>query len=560
MDTQSGQTSGRQFHLKELIGEGAFGEVYLAEQDSGAGFRRKVAIKLLHTDVAEMSKDAGRRMRDEARILGRLSHRNIVAVLDLIKLGDRWAIIMDYVPGADLEMVLEALNAANETFPAPAALEIGTAILNALDAVFTADDGNGNPMGVIHRDIKPSNVRLTVDGEVKVLDFGVARVNMDTREAQTRASGWIGTERYMSPERILCEGDGAAGDVYAAVSSIVELLLGRPLGRTPVLKERHDPWIEAALQELDERMNDSPDNKGVIEWMRRGLACEPEDRPTARELSDALGPLARTLPGDGVEAFSRRFMPSIDGLLGHQRQPATGILSESGTTAPNRTIAIDDESDPPAAGTTRSGPSTLDSVGSRTVVVGAIGVGSIAFVGVVVLILLAFLIIFGIQKYGQMDPTTVATAPPVAPTTQSEAPPTDGSQPAGQPDEQEEPSAQPEAAPTPEADPMPAVAADPAPVAAPTAPVSDAAPVPVAAPGAPVIRGALVVLPDASSITVQCSGVEGQGTATARIRNFPAGPCQISVLYLNNEYKTTTSIERPGEVKCAVSGGNLKCS
>jgi len=498
-------------------------------------------------------------MRDEARILGRLSHRNIVTVLDLIKLGDRWAIIMDFVPGGDLEMVLDALEQAGEAFPVPAALEIGTAILNALDAVFTADDGHGNPMGVIHRDIKPSNVRLTVDGEVKVLDFGVARVNMDTREAQTRATGWIGTERYMSPERILCEGDGAPGDVYAAVASIVELLLGRPLGRTPVLTERHTPWVEATLEELSARLPPSPHNEEVLSWMRRGLACEPEDRPTARVLSDALGPLARALPGEGVEAFSRRFMPSLESVLGRERQPATGILSElSGTTVPGGTINGTGKASKPSP--EKSG-STLDSGRHRTAIVGALGLAGLAFMGVVVVV--GVLVVVVVQTQNRGDPTAAtqavtttpsATAAPEAPGAEAapleaeEAPPdVEGSTdetptPAEEPSDDVEPNAE-----------------EPAPRAAPS-PTPSPSPTPVAAADAPLIRGALVLLPDASSLTVSCSGVERHGTASVRIGNFPSGPCQITAIYLGKEYKTVTKIQRVGEVRCAVSGDVFKCS
>ena len=130
---------GRRFHLLEVVGAGAFGEVYLAEQDSGAGFRRKVALKLLHADVEKIP-DAGRRMRDEARILGRLSHRHIVTVLDLVKLGERWAVVMDYVPGADLEEVVKGLASLHRPMPPGAALEVGAAILRALDAAYRAED------------------------------------------------------------------------------------------------------------------------------------------------------------------------------------------------------------------------------------------------------------------------------------------------------------------------------------------------------------------------------------------------------------------------------------
>ena len=143
----STNSASRRYLLRHRLGEGAFGEVYLAELDSGAGFRRKVAIKLLHQAVEARSKDAGRRMRDEARILGRLAHRNVVGVLDLVQLDGRWAVVMDYVPGADLAEVIRALDKAGRTFPGPAALEAGVAMLNGLSAVHSAVDEDGASLG-----------------------------------------------------------------------------------------------------------------------------------------------------------------------------------------------------------------------------------------------------------------------------------------------------------------------------------------------------------------------------------------------------------------------------
>ncbi|HMV66976.1 MAG TPA: protein kinase, partial [Myxococcota bacterium] len=112
----SAEPSRRRFELRRLIGQGAFGEVYLAEQVSTGGFRRPVALKILNESAARM-REAARRMRDEARILGRLQHRHIVEVLDLVQLGDRWAIVMAWVPGADLEQLIDTLGARDEVVP-----------------------------------------------------------------------------------------------------------------------------------------------------------------------------------------------------------------------------------------------------------------------------------------------------------------------------------------------------------------------------------------------------------------------------------------------------------
>ena len=543
---------GRQFHLKQLVGKGAFGEVYLAEQDSGAGFRRKVAIKLLHADVAAMSRDAGRRMRDEARILGRLSHRNIVTVLDLIKLGDRWAIIMDYVPGADLEEVLYALEAAEETFPAPAAIECGAAVLNALHAAFEADDGEGGTLGVIHRDIKPANVRLTNDGEVKVLDFGVARMNMDTREAMTRASGWIGTERYMAPERILIEGDGPEGDVYAAAATVVELLLRRPLGRTPVREETHGPFVEEALTECRGVLNGSDEVVDeVIEWLRKGLHALPTERPSAREMSDALGRLARQLDGEGVLEFTRRFMPKVDDLLDRHPQPVKGTLSEH-TSGP-----MDTES---AGGPTMGG--ARQTTGNETMAPGLFDADdgleeptstsrSTVLIGGGVAVALAALVTGSLGLGAVFMAFNRPTPPPTSPEPTLSAEPSPAPAPAPTPP----PAPEPEPEPAEEPSPAPAPAPRPAPTPRP-APAPEPAPV---ASGPPVTR-ALVVLDNAQSVKITCGTVSATGTASARIADFPSGSCKVDVVYLGSAYSTSVTIERPREVHCEVDGDSLSCT
>ncbi|MBX2798121.1 MAG: serine/threonine protein kinase [Myxococcales bacterium] len=321
-------SKGRRFHLLSRLGAGAFGEVYLAEQESGAGFRRKVALKVLNREVAGI-REVGRRMRDEARILGHLAHRNIVAVLDLVHLGDRWAIVMDHVPGADLEHIVKELDRQGHTVPVPAAIDVAVSILRALDAAFHAIDDNGSPLGVVHRDVKPSNVRLTPDGEVKVLDFGVAQFNLDTRESQTKNPGWMGTELYMSPERILNEGDTAAGDVYATAATLVELLRGSPLGRTPVLPERHEPFVEAVLAEIAGAV-EGPAHavEQVLATLRQMLHVVPDRRPTARDAADALEALSRSIEGEPLRPFARRVVPAVEAQISRSRSAASGIFEE----------------------------------------------------------------------------------------------------------------------------------------------------------------------------------------------------------------------------------------
>jgi serine/threonine protein kinase len=543
----------RQFHLIALVGRGAFGEVYLAEQHSGAGFRKKVVLKLLHEEVARMA-GAKRRMRDEARILGLLAHRHIVAVHDLLRVDtavpgaepcERWAILMDYVPGADLERVLEALVAANEPFPVSAAVEVGASLFEVLDFAANAMDGP-EPLAVVHRDIKPSNIRLTPDGDMKVLDFGTARFSHDDREAATRASGWIGTERYMSPERLLRQGDTAAGDVYAAAATVVELLLGRPLGRTPLVAEPHDAFVSEALELVRPRIEDPEVADGLLDALRRGLRGDPQVRAQARELQLALETLLPRLKGPTLRDFARSFIPRVDSLLGVSSQPVSGTLVEyldSPTTdtqlsSPSltRPSTVSRAPEPPYA------PQPAPRQDRRLLVllgVVACGVG-------------ALLVALGAQLGGSAErsasPAELAPAPPApvpaAPVPVEPVP--------------VEPPVPVEVEPAPVLQPLPEPEPEPEPAV--ERPTLKKRPRTAEPPPAPRVDKASFSLRDASHLLVRCGGVSAAGTASVRIVNFPAGSCRVEASWLGGQYVALVQVERVTSYTCRVDGGVLRCS
>ncbi|MFT7521148.1 MAG: serine/threonine protein kinase, partial [Kiritimatiellia bacterium] len=317
----------RRFHLSLKLGEGAHGQVFLAELESLGGFRRKVVLKLLHPELAHTT-EAACRMRDEARILGRLAHRHIVTVIDLVRLNQRWAMVMDHLPGADLDRVLRVLTDRGELLPIPGALQAGTCVLSALNAAWTGDNGSGKPLRIVHRDIKPSNILLTEDGEIKVLDFGVARVDMEDRESKT-GQFRFGTERYMGPERLIGEEDTPAGDVYATAATVTELILGEPMGRSPVLTDRHATMLDGVRARLVDRLPDHPKSPIVIDSLILAMAAEPTERPTASDLAAIWRDAARAIPGDGLELFAQSFFPNAIQLLNANHTPVDGMLEES---------------------------------------------------------------------------------------------------------------------------------------------------------------------------------------------------------------------------------------
>src|SRR5438309_8479059 len=192
------------FELHELIGEGAMGAVWRAYDSV---IRRYVALKLLSR--AGRPTDAQERFMREARAAGALQHPNIVTIYDLGESDDQLFIAMELVDGRDLSSLI----ALSEPLALERKLDI---VIEVLQGLSYAHD-----RGVIHRDIKPSNVRVASDGRVKIMDFGIARL----QSAEATGSGSIiGTPTYMAPEQITNGAITPATDVFAVGCLLYELL------------------------------------------------------------------------------------------------------------------------------------------------------------------------------------------------------------------------------------------------------------------------------------------------------------------------------------------------
>ncbi|MFT3873594.1 MAG: Stk1 family PASTA domain-containing Ser/Thr kinase [Nocardioides sp.] len=218
---------GGRYQLGELLGRGG-----MAEVRKGVDLRlgRAVAVKRLRTDLATDATFQAR-FRREAQSSAALNHPSIVAVYDT---GEELAtdgsdvaqpyIVMEYVEGRTLRDILRE---GRKILP-ERALEITSSVLAALDYSHRA--------GIIHRDIKPGNVMLTPTGDVKVMDFGIARAVSDSASTMTQTAAVVGTAQYLSPEQARGETVDSRSDVYSAGCLLYELLTGRPpfVGDSPV--------------------------------------------------------------------------------------------------------------------------------------------------------------------------------------------------------------------------------------------------------------------------------------------------------------------------------------
>jgi eukaryotic-like serine/threonine-protein kinase len=210
------RTLGERYEVGALLGRGGMADVHVGVD---ARLSRQVAIKTLRSDLA---RDPGfqTRFRREAQAAAGLNHPNIVSVFDTGEETLPWGkvpyIVMEYVQGRTVRDLLRD----GERISIDRALEIASSILSALDY--------SHRQGLIHRDIKPGNVMLTLDGTVKVMDFGIARALDDVNSTVTHTSSVLGTAAYLSPEQARGESVDGRSDLYAVGCLLYELLTGRP--------------------------------------------------------------------------------------------------------------------------------------------------------------------------------------------------------------------------------------------------------------------------------------------------------------------------------------------
>jgi serine/threonine protein kinase len=241
------------YQLLDRIGAGGMAEVHLARVVGAAGFEKLVVVKRLLPALAE-EKDYVSQFIDEARLAATFSHANIVSTFDFGEADGSYYIAMEYVEGKNLRRVQDVLERRGKRLPEPAAVFVVSELCRGLEYAHTRKDSQGNPMRVVHRDVSPQNVVVSYGGDVKVLDFGIAKSS--AREFQTAAGIVKGKLRYMSPEQVMGEAIDGRSDLFAAGVILWELTYGkRP-------------------------MPDLPDTE-LVQWVRKGEFTRPATLPAA---------------------------------------------------------------------------------------------------------------------------------------------------------------------------------------------------------------------------------------------------------------------------------------
>lgn len=279
------------YRLGDQIGAGGMGVVHDAVYCPEGGFERRVAMKLLHSHLAGEPSFI-EAFRQEAELSARLVHPNIVQVLDFGRVGERYFLAMEHVQGTTLGGLAGALRRANRTLDPELVAWIGGEILEGLEHSHAdARDGDGQVLHVVHRDLCPPNVLVSVSGEVKVSDFGVAKALRDAASDATKTV--VGHVGYMAPEQMRAESIDERCDLFAAGVIMWELLTGRSLFR----RGNEALTIMAVLDHEVPRVSTVRDDT-TPEWdgfFARALAPSPSQRfVSAAQMRVALAALRRT--------------------------------------------------------------------------------------------------------------------------------------------------------------------------------------------------------------------------------------------------------------------------
>ncbi|CAM4305922.1 protein kinase [Corallococcus sp. ZKHCc1 1396] len=260
------------YELLKKIASGGMGQVFLA-QEHGTGFERLVVLKLILPHLAE-DEEFLDMFLEEARLVARLSHPNLITILDLTEIEGRHCLAMEYVQGEDVRRLDRFSRKQDKPLPVGLVVRIIADAAAGLSYAHGARDGQGQPLQLVHRDVSPQNVLVGFDGGVKVIDFGVAKAA--TSGQQTATGVLKGKYPYMSPEQANGQPVNGRSDQFALGVVMWELLTGKRLfkGDTDLMTLRlvRDCQIPPPSQ-LNPKLP-----PGLDEVLLKALAPTPEGR------------------------------------------------------------------------------------------------------------------------------------------------------------------------------------------------------------------------------------------------------------------------------------------
>jgi serine/threonine protein kinase len=310
------------YEIDSLLASGGMAEIWRAKIKGMEGFEKRIVIKTMLTHYQNRP-DLVDMFISEASLAARLSHPNVVDVIDFGQLEGRYFIAMEYVPGMSLRFAQKRVRAQGRRLPMAAVLHVARDVCEALQYMHDLEDVNGE-MGLVHRDLSPDNIILSTSGATKLIDFGTARATARTPPSPA----FVGKFRYAAPERIRQQGEDNRSDIYSLGVILYECLTGvRPFEgsdadviRLVTTSVACDPSVGAA---------DVP--ASVAEVVKKATAADPARRfASAQAMGTAL---ARCLVELGATNKEREVTGALATLLDESSHPP---FERSLGTAPAR--------------------------------------------------------------------------------------------------------------------------------------------------------------------------------------------------------------------------------
>ena len=299
------------YRIVRKLGAGSHGVVYEAAVSGPMGFSKRVAVKVLRSQLVRADQDFVHAMVNEARIGGQLHHPNVVNVLEFGQVEDRYYITTEFVDGATLADVIALCRHDNTALPASFILGLGEQVCRGLHYAHLFKDTDGQPLRVVHRDVKPSNILVDRHGIARIMDFGIAKAASNLFHT-TAAEVIRGTPQYIAPEQLLGEKPLRPGcDIFSLGAVLYEMITLEPLFRRPRLEDLFAAILEG---DLAEQLAGAEDKlPGVRPVLARALARDAATRyQYARSFGADLKRLALCHPAvPEVEDYVESLLPRI---------------------------------------------------------------------------------------------------------------------------------------------------------------------------------------------------------------------------------------------------------
>jgi serine/threonine protein kinase len=269
----------------ERIGEGGMAEIFIAAAHGVEGFVRHFVVKRLHPHLAR-SRDAVNQFIDEARLQSVLVHSNIVPVFDFGRAGEEYFLALEYIHGRDLErLVRRHVEVFGRSLSVPVAFYLMHEVLDALAYAHGRTDTEGKPFGIVHRDVAPGNILISIQGEVKLSDFGIAKA--EGRMSRTEVGMIKGNVSFMSPEQARGEPVDLRSDLFSAAVVLYYCLTAQFLYSDETMFNRLvRAAVGPAMSEFT-LMDELPQMAATV--LRKALSLDPTKRyQNAREFARDL--------------------------------------------------------------------------------------------------------------------------------------------------------------------------------------------------------------------------------------------------------------------------------